>query len=51
MTFPHEEMHEEAVNLKDRFVAHRDEDQGAYRHTKVGEVSVFTELAQKNKPL
>ena len=28
MTFPHEEMHEEAVNLKDRFVAHRDEDQG-----------------------
>ena len=32
MSFPYEEMYEEAVNLKDRFVAHRDEDQGAYRH-------------------
>ena len=32
ITFPHEEMYAEAVNLRDRFVPHRDEDQGAYRH-------------------
>ena len=31
--FPHEEMHKEAINLKDRFVKHRDQDgQGGYRH-------------------
>ena len=31
--FPYEEMHKEAVNLKDRFVKHRDQDgQGGYRH-------------------
>lgn len=30
---PHEEMLKEAINLKDRFVAHRDQDgQGGYRH-------------------
>ena len=31
--FPYKEMHKEAVNLKDRFVKHRDQDgQGGYRH-------------------
>ena len=31
--FPYEEMHKEAINLKDRFVKHRDQDgQGGYRH-------------------
>ena len=30
ISFPYQKMYEEAVNLKDRFVAHRDEDQGAY---------------------
>src|SRR5210317_1158981 len=30
---PHEEMLREAMNLKDRFVSHRDQDgQGGYRH-------------------
>ena len=32
ITFPMKKMYTEAVNLRDRFVPHRDEDQGAYRH-------------------
>tara|TARA_Y100000114_G_scaffold101163_1_gene94318 strand:- start:2148 stop:2783 length:636 start_codon:yes stop_codon:yes gene_type:complete len=33
ITFPFEEMHQEAINLKDRFVKHRDQDgHGGYRH-------------------
>lgn len=33
IVFPHEEMLQEAINLKHRFVPHRDEDQGGgYRH-------------------
>jgi len=33
ITFPHEEMLQEAISLKHRFVKHRDEDQpGGYRH-------------------
>jgi len=31
--FPYKKMHEEAINLRDRFVKHRDKDgQGGYRH-------------------